>query len=73
VTTRHAAYLVVLAEDVREDEDEGIVTALHMVKGVADVQPVPASIDQVIATTRRDTMWVDALLDLVRTGPGTGQ
>ena len=39
MTDRHAGYIVTLADDVREDDAEAIVTALSMVKGVKEVSP----------------------------------
>jgi hypothetical protein len=34
VTDRHSGYIVVLAEDIREDDAEGTLNALRMVRGV---------------------------------------
>ncbi len=39
MTDRHNAYVVVLAEDVRSDDAESVITALRMVKGVLTVVP----------------------------------
>jgi hypothetical protein len=69
MTDRHAGYLVVLAEDIREDCAEPILTALRMISGVASVTPVPADYEQVIARTRRDDLWREALQNLLRDGP----
>ena len=70
MTERHAAYLVVLAEDIREDDaEESVLTALRMIKGVASVKPVTASVDQVIARERRDADWRSALYRLAQEGP----
>ncbi|MCY1297955.1 hypothetical protein D9M68_18900 [compost metagenome] len=52
MTDRHAAYIVVLDENIREDDAQAIITALEMVKGVATVQPVVGNSDQQIATAR---------------------
>lgn len=40
MTDRHAAYIVVLAEDIREDDAEHVLNALRMVSGVVSVEPV---------------------------------
>jgi hypothetical protein len=43
VTDRHAGYLVVLDRDIREDDAEQILTALRMIRGVAEVRPILAT------------------------------
>jgi hypothetical protein len=73
MTDRHAGYLVVLADDIRDDDaEESVLVALRMIKGVAAVTPVLASYEQVIARTRRDGEWREALWDLARNGPPGG-
>lgn len=74
MTDRHAGYIVVLAEDVREDDaEEGVLNALRMIKGVASVEPVLADAQQqYVLAHRRDRHWREALLGLVRNGPGEG-
>ena len=57
MTDRHAAYLVTLNHDTRTDDAEATLTALRMVRGVLDVQPVLADLDQQIAQTRADNEW----------------
>lgn len=72
MTDRHAAYLVVLDDDYREDEaGQHILNAIRMVKGVRSVQPVLSDYEHVIARERRDGAWKDALRQLAREGPGT--
>lgn len=51
MTTRHAGYVVTLAEDIRED-DTAVVTALRMVKGVISVTPVVGDFDLAMAESR---------------------
>jgi hypothetical protein len=72
VTDRHAAYIVVLDHDIRDDEAEGILTALRHVKFVASVEPWIAAgpLEDHVARARCDREWQDTLLELVRTGPG---
>lgn len=66
MTTRHAAYLVVLEEDVRED-DEATLNALRMVKGVLDVKPaVEADYAAMVARSRVGAQWRDALFKVVQ-------
>jgi hypothetical protein len=66
VTDRHSGYVVTLADDVRDDDAEAIITALRMVRGVISVQPVVADIQSVIAEARRDVEWREALLAMMR-------
>lgn len=40
MTERHAGYVVMLKNDIREDDAEKIVNALRMVQGVIEVKPV---------------------------------
>lgn len=72
MSTRHAAYIVILDEDVREDETgQHMLNAIRMIKGVISVTPVEGNHDQVIARTRRDREWETALLALTRKGPSS--
>lgn len=52
MTDRHAGYVVTLAEDVREDDAEAIITALRMTKGVASVRPIVSDFALQIAEDR---------------------
>ncbi len=61
MTDRHAAYLVTLATDIREDDAEAVITALRMVKGVLSVEPVVADHNLAIAQERADRAWWDRL------------
>jgi hypothetical protein len=73
MTDRHAGYLVVLSEDIREDDaEESVLAALRMIKGVCAVTPVSADYEQVIARERRDGKWRDALYNLAQNGPEKG-
>jgi len=73
MTTRHAGYLVVLTDDIREDAAGSVLNALRMVKGVAAVAPVEADHTQAVARVRRDSQWQRALRDLARNGPDENQ
>jgi len=70
MTDRHAAYLVILEEDIREDDaEEGVLNAIRMLRGVASVQPVTASPGaEMVGRMRADQQWREALLGLVRNG-----
>lgn len=52
VTDRHAAYIVVLEENIREDDAQATLSALGMVRGVASVKPVVASAEVHVAQER---------------------
>ncbi len=52
MTDRHAAYLVILDKDLREDDAEPVLNALGMVKGVTSVEPVQGDMALQIATQR---------------------
>lgn len=66
MTDRHAAYIVVLDEDYREDEGgKAILNAIRMTKGVASVEPVLYSYDIHIAKQRMDSEWRQKILGLL--------
>ena len=69
MTDRHAAYIVILAEDIREDDaEDSVLAALRMIRGVASVEPVAADpSSQQIAAVRRDREWTDKLAVLAVT------
>lgn len=52
MTDRISHLVVGLAEDIREDDIDQIVTALKMVKGVIDVRPVVADYTEALAEER---------------------
>lgn len=70
MTDRHAAYIVILDEDIREDDAEGIISALRHIRFVADVQPVTGNYEFAVARARRDEKWAGALRKLIADGPG---
>jgi hypothetical protein len=69
MTDRHAAYIVVLSDDLREDDAEYTINALRMVKGVARVEPVVADQAIHIAEVRADQVWRDRIAGLLREPP----
>jgi hypothetical protein len=68
MTDRHAAYLVVLENDIREDDAETTISALRQIKGVIDVQPVAGekiiggNVAVEIARSREGARWHGRLL-----------
>lgn len=58
VTNRISAFVVVLDEDLREDDAQATIAALHQIKGVLSVQPHVADVASVVATARvRSELW----------------
>ncbi len=66
MTDRHAAYIVILGDDIRDDSAAPIITALRMVKGVASGEPVVASHQLHIAQARVDQEWKDRIAEFAR-------
>ncbi len=66
MTDRHAAYIVVLGDDIREDDAQPILTALRMVKGVASVEPVVADWNLHIAQSRANQEWRDRIWEVAK-------
>lgn len=52
MTDRHAGYVVVLDDDIREDDAQFVINALRMVKGVVAVEPVAGDHQLLIAQQR---------------------
>jgi hypothetical protein len=71
MTDRHAGYVVTLADDIREDDaEDGVLTAIRMIRGVVSVQPVMSTAELDVAKESRDRRWRDALWALASNGPG---
>jgi hypothetical protein len=66
MTTRHKGFTVVLARDAREDDDDEIMTALRMVRGVLEVIPIESTHDDSIVRMRVDSEWRDRILEMLR-------
>jgi hypothetical protein len=66
MTDRHAGYLVTLAEDIREDDAEAVITALRMIRGVIAVEPVEMDTSIMIAQQRADAEWRERVAGLLR-------
>lgn len=52
MTDRVRGYIVTLDADIREDDAQATITALHQIRGVVSVEPVVADIDSHMATER---------------------
>jgi len=66
MTDRHAGYVVILDQNIREDDAEFILNAIRMIKGVADVKPVVASAEQQIAEGRAHMKMREKLIDFIK-------
>lgn len=69
MTERHAGYIVVLDEDVREDDGLHIINAIEMIKGVASVEAIDSSPQLRIAESRVNDRWRKGLYDFFTKGP----
>jgi hypothetical protein len=69
MTDRHAAYLVTLEQPMREDDAESTIAALRHIKGVLDVRPVVAGMEQMSGAIRMSETWRKALHNLLINGP----
>lgn len=70
MTDRHTAYFVTLETPIREDQADQVVTALRQIRGVVDVRPVIAGIEEMAAAMRMQAAWRAAVYDLMINGPG---
>lgn len=66
MTARHAGYIVTLAEDIREDDAEHIMTALRMISGVVSVKPIAADFQQVVAREQAHAEVREKILRLLK-------
>ena len=71
MTDRHRGYLITLRQDLREDDSEAVMQALHMIKGVLTVEPLTATSAEQVAGIRRDEAWQASLYRLIKNGPAT--
>jgi hypothetical protein len=65
MTDRHSAYIVTLANDIREDDAREIITALRMVKNVVSVEPVVTDYPLSVATRRVQAELREKLRDVL--------
>jgi hypothetical protein len=67
MTDRHAAYIVVLRDDIREDSPlaEELQHTMRMLRGVASVEPVIAEYEITIARSRADSEWRERICNLL--------
>lgn len=62
MTDRHAGYLVTIERDIREDDAQGILDAISMIRGVLVAEPVTGGIQQQIADNRARNGLVQKIL-----------
>lgn len=63
MTTRHAGYVVTLKDDIRDDDDQRIITALSMVSGVVSVDPIVSDPTVHIAEARARSVFAQRIVD----------
>lgn len=49
MTDRHKGYVVVLADDIREDDAKATITAMEQIKGVISVEPIVNDVNRQMA------------------------
>lgn len=64
MTDRHAGYIVVLDEVIREDDAENIINAIKMIKGVIEVEPVIDNSDIQMAKLHARNEIINKLFEL---------
>ena len=52
MTDRYKGFVVHLDHDIRSDDSEAIITAIKMVKGVAEISPLVSKSEDMIAYMR---------------------
>ncbi|WP_226782941.1 hypothetical protein [Oceaniglobus trochenteri] len=68
MTDRHTAYIVTLEAPIRDDDAQPTIDAIRQIKGVLDVRPVIAGMEQMSGAVRMDHEWRNALIQLVQNG-----
>ena len=66
MTNRVNAFIVVLQNNVREDDIQETRLALQMIKGVVDVKPNIATVDDLIAEVRVKREIFNKILDFLK-------
>lgn len=69
MTDKHAGYLVTLEAPIREDDAARTLAALQQVKGVIDVRPITAGMEQMSGAVRMENHWRKAIITLAEFGP----
>lgn len=66
MTDRLRGVVVTFGQDIRVDDAEAILSAIRMIKGVVDVQPVVATYEGDMAEARVNQQWREKLYALIR-------
>jgi hypothetical protein len=69
MTDRHTGYLITLDTPIRDDDSESLISAIKQLRGVIDVRPVVAGVEQISGAVRMESVWRNAVLKLARFGP----
>jgi len=65
MTDRHAGYLVVLKDSIREDDDQATLQAIQQIKGVISVQPIVSDPKMEIAQTQATYVVAEAVIKFI--------
>ena len=65
MTDRLKGVLVTFDRDIRVDDAEQILTAIRMIKCVADVSPIVSNTDDYMARVRVDLEWHKRIVDML--------
>lgn len=66
MTDRHTGYIVTLDKDIRADDSEQIINAIHMLRGVIDVTPVVSDITSIMAESKAKDEIRQKIWDILR-------
>jgi len=66
MTDRHTGYIVTLDNNIRADDSEQIINAIHMLRGVIDVTPVVSDITSIMAESKAKDEIRQKIWDILR-------
>ena len=66
MTDRHTGYIVTLDNNIRADDSEQIINAIHMLMGVIDVTPVVSDITSIMAESKAKDEIRQKIWDILR-------
>ena len=61
MTIRHSGYVIILEKDIREDDAEDLIKLLRNIRGVAEVKPVAAGVEGIIAKEQARRELIDKI------------
>lgn len=66
MTDRHAGYVVVLEQDIRDDDATPTINAIRQIRGVLTVEPIITDAGSMIGEARARTSVINKVLDALR-------